>query len=49
MVVPIEIGLTNPLELIVATLGMLDVQVARVVTSLKLPSEKLAVAVNCAV
>jgi hypothetical protein len=46
---PIESGLANPVELMVATLGTLDDQAVDVVTSPKLPSEKVAVAVNCSV
>ncbi len=49
MVDPIETGLANPLELIVATPGTLELQVAWLVTLPKVPSENVAVAVNCAV
>ncbi len=47
VVLPTEIGVANPLALMTATLGMLEVQVTCEVTFPKLPSEKVAVAVNC--
>ncbi len=47
VVVPVDTGVASPLALIVATVGMLELQVTWLVTSPKLPSEKVAVAVNC--
>ena len=45
-VVPVLTAVATPLELIVATLGMLEVQLTWVVTSPVVMSEKVAVAVN---
>ena len=49
VVVPVEAAVATPLELMLATLGTLEVQVTWVVTSLVVMSEKVAVAVNACV
>lgn len=49
MVLPMETGLANPEEVIVATLGTLEVKLAIEVTFWKVPSEKVAVTVYCTV
>ncbi len=47
VVVPVETGSAKPLLLMVATLVLLDVHEAEVVTSPFVPSENVALAVNC--
>lgn len=49
VVLPTEIALANPVELIEATPGTLELQPAWLVTVANVPSEKFAVAVNCTV
>src|ERR1700761_1293393 len=49
VVVPMVTGLANPVEMMTATLGALDTQSTRFVTLVNVPSEKVAVAVNCCV
>ena len=49
VVVPAVRAVTKPLALIVATAVLLEVQVTRLVTSCVVPSEKVAMAVNCGV
>jgi hypothetical protein len=44
---PMETGLASPVLLIVATVVVLEVQVAEVVMFPIVPSEYVAVAVNC--
>jgi hypothetical protein len=49
VVLPTDAGLASPLELMVATVVLLELQVTCEVTSPMLPSENVAVAVNCSV
>lgn len=49
VVPPTDTGVARPVELMIATEVLLEVQVEVVVTSPMVPSEKVAVAVNCCV